>query len=330
MASMPSHPDPYLIFGSQLGTPVTAPPLPVVFTAYILDGQVTSVYIDDPGAGYASAPTITLTGGNGATATGVAALSGTGMASIAVTGGGSGYSTPPVITITGGGGSGATGTAVLLNGSVSSITTTAGSGYTSIPTVAIAAPGTTATATCTINSSNGSVVSATVTSPGSNYTSAPTVTLSGSSPASYSQAPNGFSVHLIGQNYADVLNPQNINEPDTSGYTPISLSFSDLTFTPSTDSPPTMIAVSPQMTNTDENGNGSPFWVDADGNPEDYTFICGDSNAGITIAGACLMADYDDGSIIVGAEYFGDLQYWENPLDGTIINSMNINVFSNA
>jgi hypothetical protein len=48
---------------------------------------------------------------------------------------------PPVVTISGGGGSGAAGVAVVTGDAVTSITlTNAGSGYTSIPTVTIAAP----------------------------------------------------------------------------------------------------------------------------------------------------------------------------------------------
>jgi len=67
---------------------------------------------------------------------------GSGVTTIAVTGGGSGYTSPPTVAITGGGGSGATATAVLTAGAVSSITVTAaGSGYTTLPTVTLTGGG---------------------------------------------------------------------------------------------------------------------------------------------------------------------------------------------
>ena len=65
---------------------------------------------------------------------------------INLSGGGKGYVTPPAVSITGGGGSGATAVATIANGMVTGVVVSSpGSGYTSTPTVAIAPP------PCTIN-----------------------------------------------------------------------------------------------------------------------------------------------------------------------------------
>jgi hypothetical protein len=70
------------------------------------------------------------------------------LASIAVTNGGAGYTSAPTVTISGGEGTGATATASITQGVVTAITiTNAGSGFTSLPTVTIAAPASGATAT---------------------------------------------------------------------------------------------------------------------------------------------------------------------------------------
>lgn len=57
-----------------------------------------------------------------------------------VTDGGDGYASAPSVTVSGGGGSGGAGTAVLTGDSVGSITPTAGNNYTDVPSVSIAAP----------------------------------------------------------------------------------------------------------------------------------------------------------------------------------------------
>lgn len=79
------------------------------------------------------------------------------LASVAIAGGGAGYQSAPTVTITGGGGSGATVTATISGGAVNGLTiTNPGTGYTSNPTLTIAAPtfggsGTQATGTATIS-----------------------------------------------------------------------------------------------------------------------------------------------------------------------------------
>jgi hypothetical protein len=78
---------------------------------------------------------VALKPGAGAAAT--AAISGGGVSGATVTAGGSGYATAPTVSFTGGGGTGATATATVSNGVVTGVTVTApGTGYTSAPTIA--------------------------------------------------------------------------------------------------------------------------------------------------------------------------------------------------
>ncbi len=82
---------------------------------------------------------------------------------ITVTDPGSGYTTEPTVTLTGGGGSGALASAVLSDDTVSIVTVDdGGSGYTSAPSVTIGSPvsGTTATATASIVSGSSISVAA--------------------------------------------------------------------------------------------------------------------------------------------------------------------------
>lgn len=75
------------------------------------------------------------------TAAAVANISAGSVFSITVTNGGGGYATPPSVTISGGGGSGAVAYATVSNGVVISITVSAtGTGYSSAPTVTVAPP----------------------------------------------------------------------------------------------------------------------------------------------------------------------------------------------
>lgn len=149
--------------------------------------SVESIIISNPGSGYLSAPTITIsapttTGGIQATAT--ATVSGGVITAITLTNVGSGYSSKPTVTVSGGSGSGAVLEAVMTEvpgtGSVKSIAVTAaGSGYTVDPVVTISAPnisgGIQATATA---SRTGSAINAIViTNPGSGYTEIPLVTI---------------------------------------------------------------------------------------------------------------------------------------------------------
>ena len=70
------------------------------------------------------------------------------VSSITIDNGGAGYQNVPTITISGGNGTGATATAEVFNGAISKINiTNIGSGYTSTPTVTITGDGSSATAT---------------------------------------------------------------------------------------------------------------------------------------------------------------------------------------
>ena len=87
------------------------------------------------------------------------------VATVTVVNGGFGYATAPTIVFTSGSGSGATATCTVLNGSIQTVTIVIpGSGYATAPTVAAATD---------------RVTSIVVTTSGKNYTSAPTVTLTG-------------------------------------------------------------------------------------------------------------------------------------------------------
>jgi hypothetical protein len=146
-----------------------------VGNASIGGGKVVGVSVQNPGYGYASAPTVTIGGtGSGAAAT-VGLVSGS-VANVTITAQGSGYTTPPIISFTGGSGSGARAHALISNGKVVEIVIDAGgSGYTSAPTLAFSGTGSGATATSTIAS--GAVTGITVTASGSGYTQPPPVTI---------------------------------------------------------------------------------------------------------------------------------------------------------
>ncbi|MSQ93475.1 MAG: hypothetical protein EXR98_02840, partial [Gemmataceae bacterium] len=108
--------------------------------ATVAGGAVTGITFTNLGSGYTSAPTITLAGGGFTTP---ASIRGSlGLGSITVTNGGSGYVTAPTVTITGGGGSGATAVAKILNSVVVAVTlTNGGTGYTNTPTISFAGGG---------------------------------------------------------------------------------------------------------------------------------------------------------------------------------------------
>jgi hypothetical protein len=124
--------------GSLSSTPTTTQTglFPLAWLSAIHEGLQTTWQDDyDPYLEFAAGVIDTDTG-SGATATAV--LSGTTVGSITVTNPGSGYTTAPTVTISGGGGSGAAATAVLSVATVGSITViNPGSGYTTAPTVTI-------------------------------------------------------------------------------------------------------------------------------------------------------------------------------------------------
>lgn len=184
-------------------------------------GTVTAVRVDTSGAGYTSAPTVTLDAGSGATAAATvfpdgvsgirvinggtgyvtaptvniigggvnaratAYISGGSVTRIVVSNPGSGYSsaTPPVITFSGGSGSGATAEAMV--GGISAITVTAaGEGYIVPPDVVISAGAGAQVAAVSVDAT-GSITNINLSSAGGDYGVAPTVRISDSSGSGY-------------------------------------------------------------------------------------------------------------------------------------------------
>jgi hypothetical protein len=150
-------------------------------------GSVGLIGITNPGSGYTTAPTVTISApnqSNGVQATAVATITtgAGGVQSIQVTNTGSGFTSVPTVTIGApqvSGGVQATAGATISGGNVVAITVTqAGSGYTAVPSVTISGGGG-ANATANATLSSGIVNSITLTNAGTGYTSPPTVTISG-------------------------------------------------------------------------------------------------------------------------------------------------------
>ena len=146
-------------------------------------GSVGIVGITNPGSGYVSAPTVTIsapsqTGGVQAEAVSTITTGAGGVTAINVTAGGSGYTAVPGVTVaapTQTGGRQATAYATISGGAVVAVTVNdAGSGYTTAPAVTFSSGAAAATAVV----ATGQVNSITLTNAGSGYTSPPTVTIS--------------------------------------------------------------------------------------------------------------------------------------------------------
>jgi type IV pilus assembly protein PilY1 len=168
---------------------------PQAHTYLPINGQITGIGVPIKGSGYTSTPTVTISGGGGSGASATATVSGGQVTAITVTAQGSGYTSAPTVTISGGGGSGAI--AVVsdfydskwypatyynwvdaANFASSIMLTSGGSGYTVAPTVTISG-GNGSGATATATVVGGVVTAVTLTSPGTGYTTVPTVTFSG-------------------------------------------------------------------------------------------------------------------------------------------------------
>ena len=146
-------------------------------------GSVGIVGITNPGSGYVSAPSVTISApndANGVQATAVSTITtgAGGIASINVTAGGTGYTAIPGVIIGAPnvtGGTQAEAVASISGGLVVAITVTnAGSGYTTAPSISFSSGA--AAATAVLNT--GQVNTITLTNAGTGYTSQPTVTLS--------------------------------------------------------------------------------------------------------------------------------------------------------
>jgi hypothetical protein len=146
------------------------------------DGSsVVRVHVTNSGTGYATAPTVTFSGGNGAEARATAVLENgvdNGIGRIDVGARGAGYANIPTVVIIGGGGTGAQAHAIVEGQTVTRIELSAsGSGYSATPSVQITGGGGTG-AQATAFLANG-VARIDVTSGGSGYSATPTVLIAG-------------------------------------------------------------------------------------------------------------------------------------------------------
>lgn len=147
-------------------------------TLYTAGGLSPVITVTDPGNGYSSAPTVAITGGTGHGASAVAFVSGGYLTSISLTNAGVGYLATDTLSVvlTGGTttGSGATLVGIVSSGTVSSISiVTGGSGYSPHPSITFAGPvNTRATGAVFVAASPGPITSATISWPGTGYTTA--------------------------------------------------------------------------------------------------------------------------------------------------------------
>ena len=151
----------------------------------LADGNVTDLTGEPSGSGYADTASLVIDGPTG-TATAIATVTATTIASIAVTAGGTGYTTAPNVEIvsTATTGTLATATATIEDGIVIAITVTnVGSGYVTTagaaPEVVIDAPEGKSRATGVATVGGGQIDTVTLTGNGNGYTGAPTVTIVG-------------------------------------------------------------------------------------------------------------------------------------------------------
>ena len=149
------------------------------FVATVTGGGVDSVQMISPGSGYSlgDVPLLQFSGGGSDTSAILTpVLSAGGVTSVNVTAPGSGY-LAATVAFTGGGGSGATASAVLGTGSVTTLALTAGgTNYTTASVAFSGGGGSGATGIATVT---GIVNSVAVGTPGTGYTSPPTVTFLG-------------------------------------------------------------------------------------------------------------------------------------------------------
>ena len=148
--------------------------------------SVGTIILNNDGAGYTTAPTVTISApASGERATAVAITTSIAnvqsVKEVLITYAGFGYTAtnPPTVTFSGGGGTGAAATATVVNGGIFAIgVATAGVGYYgTIPTVTISSPGAGVTATAKATIANGALTSINIVNAGSGYTATPTVTI---------------------------------------------------------------------------------------------------------------------------------------------------------
>ena len=151
--------------------------------AVLSGGPITAITVANGGAGYTSAPTVSIiaqAGDSVTVASATAILSGGPVQRVTLSSGGSNY-VSPVVSFSGGGGSGATATAVVAGGVITGITiVSGGSGYTSAPTVYIQdSGGGSGAIIASIDIGSSSVSQIVINNGGAGYREVPTVTLTG-------------------------------------------------------------------------------------------------------------------------------------------------------
>ena len=89
-----------------------------LYVKYITGGStsnsVQGVNMSNTGSGYTEVPTVTITGGGGADAVGIAVVSSGSVIAIDISNKGLGYTSAPTVTVTGGGGTGAIAVATII------------------------------------------------------------------------------------------------------------------------------------------------------------------------------------------------------------------------
>ena len=149
-------------------------------------GSIGTIAVTNPGSGYTSAPSVSISApnqANGVQATAIASLTGNTVSAITITEAGTGYTSAPTVTLSGGGGANATAVAsytTFATGTVSVTVLNGGSGYTNAANVVVSfsgGGGTNAAATAVV--SGGIITQVVMTNPGSGYTSAPSVSVTG-------------------------------------------------------------------------------------------------------------------------------------------------------
>jgi hypothetical protein len=154
-------------------------------TLYIGAGGVSpNITVTNGGAGYGTAPTVTISDGSGTGATAVATVANGSVIAVTLTNPGHGYQASDVLTVSFGTspGSGATATVTMTGAGVSNLTIAESGGYSDPGNYALVFTGGGGTgaagkATVSFNGSIFAVTSVHLYYPGSGYTSAPTVTL---------------------------------------------------------------------------------------------------------------------------------------------------------
>ena len=168
-----------------IGAPNISTGTQATASATIQSGNVVVISVTNSGSGYTAAPSVTITGGGGASATANATIATGTITGVFLTEAGSGYTSPPTVTFNGGGGSGANAVASLVTfetGTVQVVVTDGGTGYTNVANTSVTiSGGGGANAAGQAIIAGGQVIQVIMTNSGSGYTNASniSVTISG-------------------------------------------------------------------------------------------------------------------------------------------------------